>query len=218
MHAGLALQPAIGVLALHQQRRRFDAGALAFALFDQLQLVAMPLRPARVHAEQHLRPVLALGAACAGMDFEIGVVGVRLARQHRFQPQLFGALGERFDGLLGVGDHGRVVFGFGEFDQARRVGELVFERAHGGHGVVQPLALAHQLLGFLRIVPDRRVFGARVQFIEAADGLVPVKDASSAGRQPAGSLRRCVRFRGAWHTHLGGGDIGSVRQFVKAGQ
>src|SRR5206468_3068075 len=112
---------------------------------------------------------------------------------------------------------GRVVFGLGEFDQAGRIGKLVFERAHGRHRLVQSLTLAHQLLGFLRIVPDRRVFGARVQFIEAADGFVPVKDASSAGRQPAGSLRRRVRFRGAWNTRSGGGDIGSVRGFVKAG-
>ena len=62
--------------------------ALAFAFLDQLQLVAVPLGPARVHAKQHLGPVLAFGAAGAGMDFEIGVVAVGLARQHRFQPLL----------------------------------------------------------------------------------------------------------------------------------
>ena len=52
------------------------------------ELVAVPLRPARVHAQQHRGPVLAFGAAGAGMDFEIGVVAVRLARQHGLQPQL----------------------------------------------------------------------------------------------------------------------------------
>ncbi len=50
------LQPAIGVLALDQNGRRFDAGLLAFALPDDLDLVAVPLRPAHIHAQEHLRP------------------------------------------------------------------------------------------------------------------------------------------------------------------
>jgi hypothetical protein len=44
------------------------------------------------------------------------------------------------------------------------------------------LALAHQLLRSLRIVPQRGVFGLGVQFVQAAIGLIPVKDASSAGQ------------------------------------
>ena len=51
--------------------------------FQHLDLEAAALRPARVHAQEHRGPVLALGAAGAGVDFEIGVVGVGLARQHR---------------------------------------------------------------------------------------------------------------------------------------
>ena len=86
VHARFGLQPAIGILALDQQRGRFDARPLAFAFLDQLQLVAVALGPARVHAQQHRRPVLAFGAARAGMDFQIAVVGVGLARQHGFQP------------------------------------------------------------------------------------------------------------------------------------
>ena len=52
----LGLQPAVGVLALDQQRRRLDAGLLARALLDQGDLVAALLRPAHVHARQHARP------------------------------------------------------------------------------------------------------------------------------------------------------------------
>jgi hypothetical protein len=50
-----------------------------------IDLEAVLLGPARVHAQQHLGPVLALGAAGAGMDFEIGIVGVGLARQQRLE-------------------------------------------------------------------------------------------------------------------------------------
>jgi len=47
------------------------------------------------------------------------------------------------------------------------------------------LALAHQLLGFLGIVPDRRIFSLEVQPLQTLLGRFPVKDASSAGLWPA---------------------------------
>jgi hypothetical protein len=47
------------------------------------------------------------------------------------------------------------------------------------------LALAHQLLGFLRVIPDRRVLSLGVQPFQTFLGRFPVKDASSAGLWPA---------------------------------
>ena len=52
-------------------------------LADDLDLVVAPLGPADIHALEHLRPVLALGAAGAGMDLDIGVVGVGFAGEQR---------------------------------------------------------------------------------------------------------------------------------------
>jgi len=49
-------------------------------IIDQFHLVAVPLRPAAIHALEHFSPVLAFGAARAGVDFEVGVIGIRLAR------------------------------------------------------------------------------------------------------------------------------------------
>jgi hypothetical protein len=57
----------------------FDAGLLALGLFQIFDLEAMLLRPARVHAQQHRRPILALGPAGAGVNLEIGVKPVGLA-------------------------------------------------------------------------------------------------------------------------------------------
>ncbi len=85
MHAALGLEPAIGVGAGDPDRRRFDPGLLAAALFEPFDLVAVRLGPARIHAQQHLGPILRLGAAGAGMDLEIAVVGVGLARQQAFE-------------------------------------------------------------------------------------------------------------------------------------
>ena len=87
-------------------------------LFEILDLVAVLLGPARVHAQQHLGPVLALGAAGAGMDFEEGVVAVGLAGQQRLE------LAARRLGLqflergLGLGDDLGVFLGLAEFDHA----------------------------------------------------------------------------------------------------
>ena len=87
MHPGLGLEPAIGVLAADLDRRRLDAGLLALALLDPLDLVAVLLGPAQVHAQQHLGPVLAFGAAGAGIHLQERVVAVGLARQQRFELQ-----------------------------------------------------------------------------------------------------------------------------------
>ena len=80
------------------------------------------------------------------MDFEIGVVAIRFARQHGLQPQLSARFCSAFDGLLGIGHHGGVAFGFRHLDQAVRVGQFVFQRAHRRQRGVQLLTLAHQFL------------------------------------------------------------------------
>ena len=67
-------------------RRRLDPGLLARMMVDQFDLQAVALAPARVHAAEHLGPVLALGSAGAGVDLDIGVVGVRLARRAARRP------------------------------------------------------------------------------------------------------------------------------------
>ena len=102
MHAAFGLEVAVGVLAFDENRRRLDAGLLARMMVDHLDLEAVPLAPARVHAQQHLGPVLALGAAGAGIDLDIAAVGVRLAREKRGDLVALGALGEFAEAADGV--------------------------------------------------------------------------------------------------------------------
>jgi hypothetical protein len=58
-------------------------------------------------------------------------------------------------------------------------------------------ALAHHLLGALRIVPEIRVLGLGVQLIETQGGGIDVKDASSAGPTTDESRRPPLGFRRA---------------------
>jgi hypothetical protein len=85
------------------------------------------------------------------------------------------------NGTLGVGDHGCVIFAFGQFQEAEGVVKSSFEATYCSQRRVQLLAFAHQPLRVLRIVPERGVLCLGVQFVKASRGFVPVKDASSAG-------------------------------------
>ena len=73
----------VGVVAGHRERRALDAGLVARLQVDDLAPEAAALRPAQVHAQQHLGPVLRLGAAGARMDRDDRVLAIELARQHR---------------------------------------------------------------------------------------------------------------------------------------
>src|SRR5205807_1302234 len=77
--AAFSLQPAIGIDPADLDRRRFDAGAFTGALFEPFDLVIMVLGPAHIHAQQHLGPVLRLGAAGPRMHFELAIIAGGLA-------------------------------------------------------------------------------------------------------------------------------------------
>ena len=185
VHAVLALEPAIGVAALDLHGRRLDAGLFAAGLLDPLDLVAVLLGPARVHAHEHVGPVLALGAAGAGMDLEVGVVAVGLARQQRLELAPGDVRLEPPQRVLGVGDDGAVLLGLAELDHGELVVELLLDAPDGGELVLERGALLHQALRALLVVPESGVLGLLVQLLKPRPRLVEVKDASSAARPTA---------------------------------
>ena len=155
-------------------------------IVDHLHLEAAPLGPAGIHALQHLRPVLAFGATSAGIDFDIGVIGVGLPREQRLDLVGIGTVGEFGEGRNDIVDHRGVAFGFGDFDEAGIVLQLAFDLAGGGHRLIETTAFAHHFLRGLGIIPQRRVLDPGVQLVETAEGAIPVKETSSAGQAPAG--------------------------------
>ena len=185
VHAGLGLQPAIGVVAADLDGGGFDAGLFALRLFQIFDLEAVLFGPARVHAQQHRGPVLALGAAGAGMNLEIGIEAVGLARQQRFELAAGDFLLQVFQRGLGLGDDALVVLGFAEFDHADIVLEFALDLADAVERILQRGPLLHQLLRLLGIVPEIGIFGELVQLGQARRGCIDVKDASSAARPTA---------------------------------
>ena len=178
MHARFGLQPAVGVRPLDLEGAGLDARLFAGAFLEPAHLESAAFGPARIHARQHLGPVLGLGAASAGIDLDIGVVGIGLARQQGLQARLGGFSPRLGQPALRVGDHRLVLLGLGDFDQPDVVVDRGAQALDGGDRGFEPRALLHHGLRLLLVVPKRRILGARVQFGETYDGLVVVKDAS----------------------------------------
>src|SRR5437868_1652699 len=123
--------------------------------------------------------------AGAGMDLEIGIEPVGLAREQRFQLAARHFLFEIFQRGLGLADHACIVLGLAELDHADVVFELALDLADALKRILQRGALLHQLLGLLGIVPEIGVFGELVQLGQSCRGFLDVKDASSAARPTA---------------------------------
>ena len=170
MDAGFGLQFAVGVVALDLEGAGLDAGLFAVMLIKHGDLELVLVGPAHVHAHQHGGPVLAFGAAGAGIDLQVAVIAIGFAGEKRFEFLLGHFDLQLGQGLLGFGDNGVIAFGFTKLDQAHIVFNGLLEAQDGGNAGVQILALAHHLLGFLRIVPEIGIFGFGVQLGELADG------------------------------------------------
>ena len=80
-----ALDRHLGVLALDLQGRRLDAGSLARALLEERHVEVAPLGPARVHAQEHLGPILRVDATCTRVNFEDRIALVVLAGEQTSQ-------------------------------------------------------------------------------------------------------------------------------------
>ncbi len=88
VHADLGAQPTEGIVAVELDGCALDARHLAWGDLDQLGPETPSLPPPQVHAQQHLGPILGLGAAGPGLDIQEGVVGVHLSGEHAPELQL----------------------------------------------------------------------------------------------------------------------------------
>jgi hypothetical protein len=94
-------------------------------------------------------------------------------------------------------DNASIPFGLAQLDQRQRVIELAFQALIGLHRIFEMGAFAHHFLRVRPLVPEIGILGAGVQFRQALDGAIPVKDASAGAKATNGSGRRGFGFRHA---------------------
>src|SRR6266516_2940754 len=82
MHTGFGLGIPVGVFPLDEHGGALDARLFPRQDVENLRLKALALRPAQVHAQEHLDPVLRLGPASAGVNGENGVFLIIRAAKH----------------------------------------------------------------------------------------------------------------------------------------
>ena len=199
VHAPLGLDEPVDVLALHGERGALEPRLVAVLQVVDLDLEAAALEPAQVHAQQHLGPVLRLGAAGAGVDGEDRAALVVLAAE---EAQLLAALQVGLEG----GDAGHellqelVVHGVAaqllthELLGGLEIGEPAFELGEVLEPALGAAVLGGDPGGLLLVVPE--VGGAHA-LLERLDLLCQpggVKDSSAASR---GARRLPSAARGA---------------------
>ena len=200
--------PAVGVLAAQVHGRALDAGHFAGAGLDQLDIKALGLAPAQVHAQQHLGPVLRLGAAAAGLDVQVGGVGIVLAGEHA--PELEPAQRLVHRGQLGldVGEHVGVAVGQRHVKELGGIGQFLAGLAQRGDLGLDLRQLAADVLRALRLVPEAGVGLFGLQLFKLLDQGLVVKDSPARRRDdPAGlqSFLLSGRFsiEGSWRLAAG---------------
>ena len=155
MDTDLTQKIAVAVVSLSQEGHRLDTGFLTLLEVHDLGLVSPLFGPSQVHPQQHLGPILALGASGARMDRDDGVAGIVLPREKRVQ---FG-LGEPFlkvpyllpDIFVDVLPLPL------QFNQHLQVLQSVPALAGQLQAAVQITASPENVLGFLRPGPEGRI-------------------------------------------------------------
>ena len=121
--------------------------------------------PAQVHPQQHLGPVLRLGAAGASLDIQKCTVRIHLAAEHalELEPAHTGLelTGIAFD----LARRGLIVLELGQFEQLRRIADRMSGAIEFRKLGDQPRALAPELLGTLGCAPDCRVLQLAADFL-----------------------------------------------------
>ena len=132
----------------------FDAGLIAGQQIIHFRFKPPPLSKAQIHAQEHLGPVLGLGAAGAGMDGDNGILVVVFATQEQLQFQVTQGLflGLEFIGRFGQG--GLVRLFLGQIQKNFQVFQTIFLVPPGFQGIGDGAALFEDLGGQGGVFPE----------------------------------------------------------------
>ena len=174
--AGFGAKRAVGPFALDVERAGLDAGDFARAFFFKGDLEALAFGVAHVHAFEHARPVLGLGAACACLDFQVAVGRVHRLVEHALEFELSNLLLDFLNVLAHGFNRVPVFFGHREFEKLGSIVDARGELVEAADDVVEELLFLAHFLSMLGIVPEIRVLNLAVDFFETARFAIDVKD------------------------------------------
>ncbi|RMS27317.1 hypothetical protein ALP71_05775, partial [Pseudomonas coronafaciens pv. garcae] len=176
VNADFSTQPAKGVFALDMHGRALDAGNFTGRQLHDGCVETAFVGPAQVHAQEDVGPVLGFGATGTGLDIQIGVVGVHFATEHAAEFELFQRRTQTLDFGSHVIDGGLVFFFGGHQQQVFGIDQSGGHFVQGFDDLRQQRALAPQLLGVGRVVPDVWIFELAVDFGQTIMFVIVVKD------------------------------------------
>jgi len=152
--AGFGFEMSIGVGSLDFDRDAFNAGFVAVLKIKDVRFITLALDPAQIHAHQHLRPVLRLGAAGAGVDGEDGALVVAGPAEHLAEFEVGDAFFQRIALGFQILEHAFIRLALGEFIQVAKIGCFPGQILPGLDPVAPFGDVAHDLLCSLIVVPE----------------------------------------------------------------
>jgi hypothetical protein len=161
VHAGFRRKQTVGVVTRDRDRDALEPGLLSGLVVDDLGPEAAPLRPAEIHSQQHLGPVLRLGPAGAGMNGHERVLAIVLAPQHLLDLARLHFLVECVERPRDVGFNGFA--GGGPLEQHRQVVGLASQRHHEVAVLLETSSTLQNFLRFSLVFPEIGRGGARLE-------------------------------------------------------
>ena len=180
MHAVFLPEPAVSVRTAHFQHERLDARLLAVAYAQRLGFKVAPFAPARVHAQQHLRPILRFGSPRTCVEFEVAIVAVFLLAQQGLQTQPLGAFRNGVELTLRLTVFLGIVRLAGKREQRAGIRVVVGKRGAVIEHALDAPSFFENVLSFIRIVPQAAVLRLRFELVQFFLRLLVVKASPSA--------------------------------------
>ena len=166
VHADFRTEQAVSVFASDFDGSALEAGIFRFLEVHHLEVHVFAFEEMRIHAEEHQRPVLRLGAACARVNRHQAAAGIIGAVQHLLE---FHRLNLRLEfSDIGI-NRCRQVGGFFRLAHFIKFGEVVarlrdfFPRVQQGAQIAD---LFHHGLRLVLVIPQVRVGGVLFQNVK----------------------------------------------------
>ncbi|MNC35510.1 hypothetical protein D3C75_839970 [compost metagenome] len=121
VYSFFSLQIAIDIVAFDQQSNTLDPGFVTRQIIQDFYLEAAFLRPAGIHAQQHLAPVLGLRSACTRMQLQYGIKLVIRLVQQQLQFEFIHLAAYTADGVGNLCRQSRIAFFIRQLRHHRRI-------------------------------------------------------------------------------------------------